>query len=191
MTKSEFFDYVKMLQASYKKPYPQPGLAPAFAQLADLPCDIMPPVIDAITLQHTTLPPLQKLVDLALQEYRRRQERQTADREHEAAEDKEQYRRGQAKAFAENTGVARDSLLLIRAILARKTTRGQTLEGVRHLDQLYPRAGFATEGGKLSRFYQGRGADLEEVAGTWWKTSIRRDDEADRPSNAGAEPQDR
>lgn len=84
-------------------------------------------------------------------------------REEDAAREKEEARQGMAKAFHDPKQIAKQSLLLIRAIHDGKITRGQMLEQLRALDAMHPGAGFATTGAKLAQHYERKNLALDRV----------------------------
>lgn len=166
MTKEELWGFVKILQFEYKKTYPGATLSAAFTQVQDIPVACLRAALDGVMLQHTSLPPMQKIVDATRAEYAKRQREEIEDRERQAAREKREIAEGQAKAFKEDTGIAKDSLLVIRAMLSGKLTRGEALEGMRHLDSKYPSAGFAAEGSKLKNYYDREGLDMAKPCGS-------------------------
>jgi hypothetical protein len=165
MTKEELWGYVKIIQKEYKKDYPGATLTAAFAQLQDIPVACLRSSLDTVMLQHTTLPPMQRIVDATKAEYAKRRREEAEEREHQAAKEKREFEQGQQKAFREDSGIAKQTVLLVRAMLAGKITRAQALEGIRHLDASYPSAGFATAGASLSNYYEKEGKALDRPCG--------------------------
>lgn len=160
MTKEDLWGFIKLIQKEYKKDYPSATLSVAYAQLQDIPVACLKSSLDSVMLQHTTLPPMQRIVDATKAEYAKRRREEIEDREHQAAEEKKQYERGLEKAFKSPDGIAQKTTQLVMAMLAGKITRQEYLEGIRHLDNLYPSAGFANEGQKLKAHYETNNLEL-------------------------------
>lgn len=162
MTQEEYRGFVRSLHTHYQKEYPRESLNRVWPKIKDQPAMAMFNAVDRLMLENTnSMPPLQRIIDVVIQEGDKIRQNQIAKREDEAAAEKKQFERGQQKAFSENSDIAKKSIYLIQAMLSDKLTRGEYLEGIRHLDNLYPSAGFAAEGAKLRRFYDDSGLSLD------------------------------
>lgn len=162
MTKAEFWGYAKMMQAEYRKEYPKNLLASAFAKVEHVPAVVLSSALDSVMLRHNNLPSLQTIIDATLSEYGKRQREAIAAREADAKEEKKKYDKGTRKAF-HSGGIAKDSMTVILGLLSGKISRGEFMEGVGHLNNKYPSAGFDVTGGKMKNLYADKGLDLQQA----------------------------
>jgi hypothetical protein len=160
MKKEELWEFIKIIQKEYKKEYPRATLTAAFAQLQDIPVACLRSSLDTVMLQHTSLPPMQRIIAATVTEYEKRKREEIEDREHQAAREKKEFSDGQQKAFKADNGIAQKTVALVRAMMGGLITRAQYLEGIRHLDNGFPTAGFATAGGELHRYYEANNLEL-------------------------------
>jgi hypothetical protein len=96
-------------------------------------------------------------------------EKAASIREQEAARAKRQHEQAQetlTRPASQPTDIGKKTCHLIRALMTGDITRREYLDGIRHLDKLFPLAGFATEGGRIKKRYEERGYDLGKKAGS-------------------------
>lgn len=143
-------------------PYPRPAVDAIFPEFAALDEESLRRGFRALVKWHTIKKPsLGVYLDACQKEQKRLQAEEINAQRKEDDREKEEFARGQAKSF-QDTEIAVKTWTLIRALLEGKITRRQNLEGLRHLDNLFPRAKFALIGSQLQDWYDQKGFDLDQ-----------------------------
>lgn len=160
MEKNEYAAMIGMIQQEYSSQYGQSAVAAAWGQVKDCERNDMFKALDSVFLSNTHLPSLQKVIAATIDEKNKRISASIAVREERSVSEKREYERGTTKSITDDRAVVRDTMIAIRSLLAGNITRGEYLDSIRHLDSLYPRAGFSSSGGRLASFYSSRGLSL-------------------------------
>lgn len=166
MENTDFVGFIKLMQDEYGAAYGANAVRLAWDKLKTCNKKSMLGAMDKVMLSNTHLPPLDRIISETLRIEQEVRAQEVVGREIEAQREKEAFRHGQAKAFGGDKGIAKQTLLLVRGILSGKVSRGQALEGMRHLDQAYPQAGFATSGAMLSNWYAKSELSLSKPCGS-------------------------
>jgi hypothetical protein len=163
MTGQEFAEAMKILEGHYKpKTFPLEAKKKAWERLNEEPVKALMVAGDRLILEFTHyMPPMQKVIDICRSEGQRIRKLQAEEQEKRIEWEKNKFKRGQEEAF-KSTGIAKDTVAVVLALQSGKITRQTFLDGIRHLDNKYPGAGFATEGAKLSDYYQRAGLPLNK-----------------------------
>jgi len=104
------------------------------------------------------LPPAQRLVDECIKHSNLIKAKATAEREQQAAiERRENQKKENFLTREQTTEIGKNTCQLILAHLEGLIDRNQYIEGIRHLDALYPTAGFAAAGQSMIDTFQRRG----------------------------------
>lgn len=169
MIEKEYRGSIGLLQESYRGAYPLEAVKRAWPQVKDCGMAAMNKAIDRLMLNHTHLPPLQRLIDEATRAEQEIRTTAAKEREQEATRDKNQHQQAQgnlARPNAQETDIGKRTCQLVRALMIGKITRQEYLDGLLHLDRLYPAAGFAAEANRIRMRYEANGLPLGKVAGS-------------------------
>lgn len=166
MEYTDFTSCIKILHDEYTKQYGKRSAQVAWERLKDCSPRAMFKAVDQCILKSPSyLPEMDKVINATLAIDQEAKKQEFLKSENDSAQDKKNMVIQTQKAFASESEIARDTLTVIRALQCGKLTRKQFIEGVRHLDLKYPRAGFALQGSKLMDYYRNYGKDIERVAG--------------------------
>jgi hypothetical protein len=166
MKREEFDHYLGVIHKYYGKAYPHEAIARAWPNIKEEEGKALMLACDRIILENSLhMPPIQRFIDLVKQEGAKISKAVILEREDQTAQEKREMAEAQRKAFSQDSGLGKMSMLLILPLLSGKITRKTFLEGLRHLDTKFPRAGFATEGSKMQLYYEKQGLSLDKCPG--------------------------
>lgn len=151
---------VRTLQGNFKREFPADGIKAVWKELIAQPGKAIEAAVDALCLSNSYLPSPQVFLDRVKQEAKKIAAEQSRQREREWAEQKggetpEQIRR-QGSIFTREMqdAHAKHSVQAILLMLS-PASREDKLECFRMMDKNYPGVGWAHEGMKLQKEWQG------------------------------------
>lgn len=166
MTNVEFAGYIAEIEKFYSKTIPKEAKTRAWERMHHEPVKAFYRAIDRMMMEHTGyMPPMSKIIEITAEEGRKIKQEEALTRENEAKREKEEFRQGQARAFKDDSQIAKQTLMLMRAIYTRKITRNQIVEHIAKLDMLHPKAGFMEHTAELKKFYVDRQLPMDKEPG--------------------------
>jgi len=159
MTRQYIDQMVKAIEGMYNRSYSDPAKQILFRDLEGEPNEVAVPLMRKLESDFTTLPVPVTLVKTI-------KEISASIRESRASQEKRQM-----EVAVNNTlnpradGLAKNTVMLVRALMSGKITRQKYLDGIRKLDGMYPHAGFAASGNRIQENYHRLGVDLEKPPG--------------------------
>jgi hypothetical protein len=166
METKQFDHFFERLQVAYGKKYPIGTHQRISKGINSYPSEALRHALEALTLNNNYLPTAQHIIDEVGKQSKRILDNAAVDREISAKAEKEEFRRGAAKAFSEESGIGKESCMLVQAAMSGLMPRRKFLEGIKHLDTKYPNAGFDVVGGKIQQRYKERGYRMDKPSGS-------------------------
>jgi hypothetical protein len=167
MTEKEYRGYIDLMQDSYRGSYPAEVVKRAWKEIGACSTKAMNAAIDTLLLNHTYLPSMQRVIDEALRAEKAVRSEAAVKREQESTKDKHLHQQAQAnlaRPGAQKTEIGKLTCTLVLGLASGRITRQTFLDGLLHLDKLYPAAGFATEANRIRMRYERQRFPLNQCA---------------------------